>query len=369
MVRVSLKDMRIYGLNISLVNLEKDFPFICLLWVFKLIPSKLTWHFVFYIIIYTMNTKSLTVFALLLVMFASLLTYAFTKSSNPLNRLDEISKELAETTAHQEELQMQLLSLEMEIADGSGKIDALNDEATAIFMKYILIDSEEAKEFDTQCDYLIAQELWNIESGIQTKEWFIKLVAWVWCQYDWPFPEETKVEFTNNLDWYPGKLTEDGSMQQLPTLLTDDSHARFKELCAAYGLDASMIYHLEDKYGLVEGILPAILIAETSGWFNGNYVWSGCYNLGNVWNNDRGNRVCFNTKQESIEQVAQTLNNKYLWWIQTLWCLSNAGSCLQKYDTGYRYASSNWNWERNVVNVLENIYMTDIDPVTFNFRK
>ena len=59
-----------------------------------------------------MNTKSLSVFALLLVMFASLLTYAFTKSSSPLNRLEEISADLAKTTAHQKELQELLLKIE-----------------------------------------------------------------------------------------------------------------------------------------------------------------------------------------------------------------------------------------------------------------
>lgn len=303
-------------------------------------------------------------------MFASLLTYAFTKSSSPLNRLEEISVDLAKTTAHQKELQEQLASLEMEIADWSGRIDALNDEAAAIFMSYIQPKEETNSAFEWHCDVLIEQELNNIELWIQTVDWFYWLLAKAWCEYTWELlTTGSEVTFTDNSDWYPGKLTEDGSMQELPTLLTDNSHARFKELCEAYGLDASMIYHLEDKYGLIEGILPAILIAETSGWFNGNYVWSGCYNLGNVWNNDRWNRVCFNTKQESIEQVAQTLNNKYLWWIQTLWCLSNGWSCLQKYDTWYRYATSNGNWERNVVNVLEDIYMTDIDPVTFNFRK
>lgn len=269
-------------------------------------------------------------------MFASLLTYAFTKSSSPLNRLEEISADLSKTTAHQKELQAQLASLEMQIADWSGRIDALNDEAQQIFLWLI---NQKVPEVFEESEEL---ELWE---------------STIW------------MEVEINTGWYPGKLTEDGSMQELPELITDDSHARFKELCAAYGLDASMIYHLEDKYGLIEGILPAILIAETSGWFNGNYVWSGCYNLGNVWNNDRWNRVCFNSKQESIEQVAQTLNNKYLWWIQTLWCLSNGWSCLQKYDTWYRYATSNGNWERNVVNVLETIYMTDIDPVTFTFRK
>lgn len=313
---------------------------------------------------YNMNKKSLLFFIVLLVALFTTLAFAF-KPKDPnadkLKRLDVISTRLAEITKRQTVLSWEINEREMEYFDLNEESIVLNDEASSIFMKLMeqkeLVDQEEPK---SQCDALIEQELKNIELWIQTKEWFIGLVAWAWCEYDWPFPET---------EWYPWKLTEDGSMQELPILTAVDSHQRFKELCEDYWLDASLIYKLEDKYWLVEGMLPAILIAETSWWHNGNYVWSGCYNLWNVANNDRWDRVCFDTKEESIEKVAQTLNNKYLWWIQTLWCLSNAWSCLQKYDTGYRYATSNGSWERNVQHVLEHIYMTNIDPITFTFRK
>lgn len=275
---------------------------------------------------------------LILILLFSTLTYAFTKANNPLNRLDEITEEIAKLNRKQMSLNAELLWTEMQIADNSGQIEALKDEASSIFMKMIYDEIPEV--FEETEETSEPSELWESTIGVDV----------------WPA-------------WYPGKLTEDGSMQELPPLASTDSHQRFKELCEDYGIDASFIYHLEDKYGLIEGLLPAILIAETSGWHNGNYVTDDCWNLGNVSNNDRWTRVCFDTKEESIEQVAMTLNNKYLGWVTTLGCLSNAGNCLQKYDTGYRYATSNWNWERNVKNVLEHIYMTEIDPVTFIFRK
>lgn len=268
---------------------------------------------------------SITFFVILLLSFFGLLAYAF-KSDSPTDRLDDISSELAKIARQQEDLSWQIQALEMQYWDLQTEADGLNDEATSIFLS--LIPTEKFEETEA----------------------------------------EKKTEEQTD-EWYPGKLTEDGDHQVMPELTGSESHERFKELCNAYWLDASMIYHLEDKYWLVEGLLPAILIAETSGWHNGNYVWSGCYNLGNVNNNDRGDRVCFNTKEESIEKVAQTLNNKYLWSIQTLGCLSNAWDCLARDNTGYKYATSTSSWQANVKTVLETIYNTEINPSTFTIRK
>ena len=173
-------------------------------------------------------------------------------------------------------------------------------------------------------------------------------------------------------DWYPGKLSADGKSQEIPEV-TGSSHDKFKELCSLYWLDASLIWKLEEKYNLREWLLLAILIAETSWGNNWAYVSEGCYNLGNVGNNDRGNRTCFAGKEESIEQVAITLNNRYLWKTITLGCLSNAGSCQRWDDDWYRYATSNGNRERTITNVMNRIYQEDlwepIDPVRFNVKR
>lgn len=150
------------------------------------------------------------------------------------------------------------------------------------------------------------------------------------------------------------------------------SHEKFKQLCELYGLNASLIWEMENKYNLREGMLLAILIAETSWGHNGEYVSEGCYNLGNVWNNDRWDRVCFEWKEQSIEQVAITLNNRYLWKVITLWCLSNAWSCQWWDDSWYRYATSDGNWEKTILNVMTRIYweeLWEINPALFNVKR
>lgn len=177
-----------------------------------------------------------------------------------------------------------------------------------------------------------------------------------------------------NNEWYPWMLTASGDSQAMPELTAKDSHQRFKELCGKYWLDASKIWELENRYNIREWVLLAVLIAETS-WGqnqNSNYINEGCYNLGNVWNNDSWNRVCFEWKRESIEMVCETLNNKYLWNVLTLGCLSNAWSCVKYFDSGYRYATSNWNRERTIKNVLNAIYgeeLWEIDASKFSIRR
>jgi hypothetical protein len=173
-------------------------------------------------------------------------------------------------------------------------------------------------------------------------------------------------------EWYPWMVDASWVGQFIPELKWKTSHDKFKELCQLYGLDASKIWELESKYNLREWVLLAVLIAETSGGNNWNYVDEGCYNLWNVGNNDSWNRVCFEWKRESIEQAAITLNNKYLWNVLTLGCLSNAWSCVRYFDRGYRYATSPDNWERTITNVMNRIYWDElgqIEPSKFSVRR
>ena len=181
-----------------------------------------------------------------------------------------------------------------------------------------------------------------------------------------------EVSVQETVERYPWMLTEDWLQQVIPEVEWT-SHEKFKKLCEMYWLDASYIREIENKYNLREGILLAILIAETSWGNNWDYVDEGCYNLGNVGNNDRWNRVCFEWKEQSIEQVAITLNNRFLGKTITLWCLSNAGSCQWRDDWGYRYATSNWNRERNIKAVMNMIYAEDlwedVDPSRFIVKR
>ena len=181
-----------------------------------------------------------------------------------------------------------------------------------------------------------------------------------------------EVSMQETVERYPWMLTEDWLQQVIPEVEWT-SHEKFKKLCEMYWLDAGYIREIENKYNLREGILLAILIAETSWGNNWDYVDEGCYNLGNVGNNDRWNRVCFEWKEQSIEQVAITLNNRFLGKTITLWCLSNAGSCQRRDDWGYRYATSNWNRERNIKAVMNMIYAEDlwedVDPSRFIVKR
>jgi hypothetical protein len=74
---------------------------------------------------------------------------------------------------------------------------------------------------------------------------------------------------------------------------------------------------------------------------------STSFNYGNVGNNDRGNRVHFNSKEQGIEKIFQTLNNNYLKNKQTVGSLSIGGG-----GTAPVYATSQFNWNSNLLTCL-----------------
>lgn len=171
--------------------------------------------------------------------------------------------------------------------------------------------------------------------------------------------------------WEPWKLTADGLRQEMPEIKWADSHSRFKALCEAYGLDAWMFREIENEYNIREWVLLSIVIAETS-WGKTWYWTSSCNNPANNNNNDRWTRVCYDSFREWLIEAAKTLNNSYLGWIQTLGCLSKAGSCKRREDKWYIYASSNGNWERNMLAALNLIYGPELWPIDaerFNVRR
>ena len=164
----------------------------------------------------------------------------------------------------------------------------------------------------------------------------------------------------------PGQITEDGSHQVMPPVSeTGDSHQKFKDLISAYGLDPSMIREVENHYWITEWVIGCITVAETSGW----KFWAGKNNIGNVGNTDSNPRgQSYSNIWASLDAIGRTLTNGYIGPKKTLWCLSNAGSCIEPNDNGKRYATSDGNRERNMVACLSQIYGT-IDPSTFNIRR
>lgn len=176
-----------------------------------------------------------------------------------------------------------------------------------------------------------------------------------------PAASETETAWTSEIR-EPWMVSWDA--QVMPNIVADTSHERFKKLCEAYWLDASTIWQVENHYWIKEWVIACITVAETS-WGN---RWAWGKNIWSVWSNDRGQRPTYALMEAGLEAIGKTLNNKYLGSIQTLGCLSNAGSCQSRDDNWKRYATSNWNRQRNMVWCLSTIYWK-IDPATFSIRR
>lgn len=205
-----------------------------------------------------------------------------------------------------------------------------------------------------------------IRDWVSNSEYQCEILEWEWC------PQSHCLYLRSVEDErYPWKLTASGDSQQMPDLIEKTSHDRFKELCYKYWLNPSAIREVENKYNIREWVILWIIIAETSGWKN----WYGvewCWNYGNVWNNDRWDRYCFTSDSEWLNKIWITLSNQYLGSTQTLWCLSKAWSCTWRENKGHIYASSDGNWERTMLNVLNAIYQEElgkIEPERFNVRR
>jgi hypothetical protein len=93
----------------------------------------------------------------------------------------------------------------------------------------------------------------------------------------------------------------------------------------------------------------------------GNYL-STSNNIGNVGNNDRGDRIAYTTPFEGARLIALTLNNQYLGKYHTINQLSRYGN-----TDGKIYASSPINWQTNVLKCLSKIKGYTI-PEDFPFR-
>lgn len=178
--------------------------------------------------------------------------------------------------------------------------------------------------------------------------------------------KKLEVETVFEEERQPWMLNASGDAQVMPLVEWEDSHQRFKNLMQTYWLDPSLIWQVENHYGIKEWVIGCITVAETS-WGN-RWYWKS--NPGNVGNNDRWDRIQYALFETWLEKIAQTLNNQYLWSKKTLWCLSNAWSCVEEWDNGKRYATSQGNWERNMKGCLEAIYWEwTVNPSEFSVRR
>lgn len=182
--------------------------------------------------------------------------------------------------------------------------------------------------------------------------------------------EEIEEISENSEERQPWDLNEAEDAQEMPVLTETESHQRFVELCEKYNLPADVIWHTENYYGLKEGTILCIAIAETS-W--GKKWWGKpwCWNYGNVGNtDDPNNRRCFPNQWAWLAAIGQTLNNSLLRNNQTIACLNWAWDCIEPNANGKRYSTGkSGNWERNMIGCFYSIYQELINPQTFNLHE
>ena len=212
------------------------------------------------------------------------------------------------------------------------------------FTKYCVEYDEQIMLIEEQIDNL---KDWKSENPLVDENW--NCIWWIWCTKE---------------DREPGMLNESWDAQLMPEIQADTEHEKFKELANAYWLNPSVIWNVENHYGIKEWVILCITVAETS-WGN---RWAWWKNIWSVWSNDRWDRPTYALMESGLEDIWKTLNNRYLGKTQTLGCLSNAGSCQNWDDNWKRYATSDGNWQRNMVACLSVIYWT-IDPSTFSIRR
>jgi hypothetical protein len=212
----------------------------------------------------------------------------------------------------------------------------------------------------------VEQEKWFTKYCVEYDEQIMVLEAEIEDLKEWKAESETETAWTAEVieNREPWMLNESWDAQVMPEIVATEEHERFKELASDYWLDAGTIWNVENHYWIKEGVILCITVAETS-WGN---RWAWGKNIWSVWSNDRGQRPTYALMEAWLEAIWATLNNRYLWKIQTLGCLSNWWSCQWWDNAGYRYATSNWNWEKNMVWCLSKIYWK-VDAKTFIIRR
>lgn len=317
----------------------------------------------FILLYYKMNKNKYTIISALIVgLLLSLLCLGSTllgksePSNTNLKRLDEISKELAQVSSEVKETEIQIANLNVHLSELKDKEASLNGEATSIFYKMM---SPEMFEFKDSNWWVVA-----CYGCSHYDSWLDACVEWDKrsrrCEAN--FPTDTLDKWVDPIEWEPWLLNEDWTQQVMPEVTGETSHDKFKSLANSYWLNASTIWEVENHYWIKEWVILCITVAETSGWNR----WAGWKNIWSVGSNDRGDRPVYALMESWLEAIGKTLNNKYLWQHQTLWCLSNAGHCTEWLTA--RYATSDGNRERNMVACLSSIY-GNIDPATFSIRR
>jgi len=118
------------------------------------------------------------------------------------------------------------------------------------------------------------------------------------------------------------------------------------------------------KVGELYNVKPEVMVCIAQADSSLGKALKSTNNIANVGNNDRGDVVHYATLEAGIEAIGRVLNNQYLSYTQTIGDLSRGGGN----ETGKIYASSSFNWNKNVKYCLRNILQDPTIDESFKFR-
>lgn len=169
-------------------------------------------------------------------------------------------------------------------------------------------------------------------------------------------PEDYRIKYLND------QLVRPIDVSELKLIEWKTVDERAQKLLNGYGV---WVYRELDFWNSVvewtnidRDVVICIWVAESTLW---KYLTTS-NNIWNVWNNDRWDRVAYNTPYAWARLIPLTLNNQYLWWYHTINQLSRYGNAEWKI-----YASSPINWQTNVMKCLSKIKWYTV-PEDFPFR-
>jgi len=175
---------------------------------------------------------------------------------------------------------------------------------------------------------------------------------------DWQntLPEDYRIKYLND------QLVRPIDVSELKLIEWKTVDERAQKLLNWYGVG---VYRELDFWNSVvewtnidRDVVICIWVAESTLW---RYLTTS-NNIWNVWNNDRWDRVAYNTPYAWARLIALTLNNQHLWKYHTINQLSRYGNPDWKI-----YASSPINWQTNVMKCLSKIKWYTV-PEDFPFR-
>ena len=251
-------------------------------------------------------------------------------------------------------------SFKIEIIE-QAKAEKLEKEKTIKELKEKLLFLEIRKTQLTEC---IKYNSWSLNTISEPKE------CWT---FTWEEPwkiivnkikkKEVKKELSREvrlMSWNFWRVNPEWKSQNYFHLNWRNPIERTNDLLRKFWQENNPWLKIEDEYKVKRWILVCIAKADTSLWKElktKNNFW-------NVWNNDNWDKVHISTPKKWIEAIWQTLNNKYLWYKQSIWSLSSGWGW-----TDPIYATSPHNWNNNVINCLRLIYDDDKIDENFMFRK